>query len=309
MMSIDVIIPVYRPTEKLKKTLYAIQKQTCRAGHIFLLHTEDGYDLSWAEKICTKVPATEIIIRQEQFDHGGTRDLGMQNSKADIVIMMTQDALPANERVFAELVKTLEMDQQVAVSYARQVPEKDCGILEKYTRQFNYPKESVIKSKEDLEKMGIKTFFCSNVCAAYRRKTYLQLGGFEKYIIFNEDMVFAANAIEHNYKIAYEAEAVVIHSHNYTGIQLIKRNFDLGVSQACYSEIFDKVKSENEGIKLVKQTTLYLLKRKEPFRIIELIIKSGCKYMGYQLGKHYADLPETLVKRLTMNPGYWRKRR
>lgn len=308
-MSIDVIIPVYRPTEKLKKMLLAIQKQTCHAEHIFLMHTKDGYDLTWAETICTTVPVTEITVCQEAFDHGGTRDRGMRISKADIVILMTQDAIPVNERVFEKLMKTLVSDCKVAVSYARQVPEKNCGILETYTRIFNYPKESIVKSQKDMEKMGIKTYFCSNVCAAYKRETYLKLGGFETDIIFNEDMVFAANAIKENYKIAYEADAIVMHAHDYTGIQLMKRNFDLGVSQACYPEIFANVKSENEGIRLVKQTALYLIKRGKPFKIVELFLKSGCKYMGYQLGKHYTSLPEAVIEKFTMNPGYWKRRR
>lgn len=307
-MSIDVIIPVYRPTDKLKKMLHAIQKQTCRAEHIFLMHTIDGYDLSWAEKVCGTIPVIEVAIGKEEFDHGGTRDMGIRVSKADIVILMTQDAVPVNERAFEKLLKTLTSDCKVAASYARQIPEKDCGILEKYTRNFNYPKESIVKSQKNLEKMGIKTYFCSNVCAAYRKETYLKLGGFETDIIFNEDMVFAAKAIKENYKIAYEADAVVMHAHDYTGLQLVKRNFDLGVSQACYPEIFANVKSENEGIRLVKQTVLYLIKRKQPFRIVELFIKSGCKYVGYQLGKHYTSLPKAVIDKLTMNPGYWKRR-
>lgn len=308
-MSIDVIIPVYRPTEKLKKMLLAIQKQTCRAEHIFLMHTKDGYDLTWAETIGTTIPVIEIPVCQEAFDHGGTRDRGMRISKADIVILMTQDAIPVNASVFEELIKTLVSDCKVAVSYARQVPEKNCGILETYTRIFNYPKESVIKSQKDMEKMGIKTYFCSNVCAAYNRETYLKLGGFETDIIFNEDMVFAAKAIKENYKIAYEADAIVMHAHDYTGKQLVKRNFDMGVSQACYPEIFANVKSEKEGIKLIKQTAFYLIKRGKPFKIVELFLKSGCKYIGYQLGKHYTSLPEVVIDKLTMNPAYWKRRR
>lgn len=308
-MSIDVIIPVYRPTEKLKKMLLAIQKQTCRAEHIFLMHTKDGYDLTWAETIGTTIPVIEISVCQEAFDHGGTRDRGMRISKADIVILMTQDAIPVNASVFEGLIKTLVSDCKVAVSYARQVPEKNCGILETYTRIFNYPKDSIVKSKKDMEKMGIKTCFCSNVCAAYNRETYLKLGGFEIGIIFNEDMVFAAKAIKENYKIAYEADAIVMHAHDDTGIQLMKRNFDLGVSQACYPEIFANVKSEKEGIKLVKQTAFYLIKRGKPFKIVELFLKSGCKYIGYQLGKHYTSLPEVVIDKLTMNPAYWKRRR
>ena len=45
-------------------------------------------------------------------------------------------------------------------------------MLEAYTRGFNYPRESDIKDYGDLPELGLKTFFCSNVCAMYDRKTY-----------------------------------------------------------------------------------------------------------------------------------------
>lgn len=51
-------------------------------------------------------------------------------------------------------------------------------LMEQYTRQFNYPEESRVKWLADLPELGIKTYFCSNVCAMYRRELYLQLGGF-----------------------------------------------------------------------------------------------------------------------------------
>lgn len=307
MISIDVIIPVYRPTEKLKKVLIAIQEQTYRAGKIFLMHTEDGQNLDWTKDVCTKVPVVEVVVQRNEFDHGGTRDSGVQRSEADYVIMMTQDAVPANAVLFEKLINTFAKNQDIAVAYARQCPEKGCGILESYIRKFNYPLESEIKSKNDIEKMGIKAFFCSDVCAAYSREKYLKTGGFEKHIIFNEDMVFAAHAVMQNYKIAYVADAVVIHSHNYSGKQQIKRNFDLGVSQACYPEIFESISSESEGIKMIVKTTGYLFIIKKPFLLMELVVQSGCKYLGYQLGKNYCKLPKRLIMMLTMNPVYWEK--
>ena len=55
--------------------------------------------------------------------------------------------------------------------------------------------------------------------------------------------------INAGYKVAYVAEARVIHSHNYTGMQQFHRNFDMAVSQAEHPEVFEGIKSESEGIK------------------------------------------------------------
>lgn len=302
--TIDVVIPVYRPDVKFEQLLYRLKKQKTLVRNIILMHTEDGVDLNWAVEKYNNVRVMNVA--PEEFDHGGTRDKGIQSSDADIIICMTQDGVPADENLVTELEKALGEDK-VAAAYARQLPQEDCDVLERYTRRFNYPPEGMVKSAAELEHLGIKTYFCSNVCAAYCREVYHELGGFEQQTIFNEDMIYAAQLINAGYKIAYCAEAKVIHSHNYTNLQQFKRNFDMAVSQADHPEIFSQVKSETEGIRMVKKTAGYLLKIRRPFKIISLIIKSGAKYLGYQMGLHYRKLPRWIVKKCTMNPRYWVK--
>ena len=311
-MKLDVIIPVYHPDEKLHGLLLGIERQTCQPEHIFLLHTEERgvrEKLNWAipERI---VGIVQIIrVEKQSFDHGGTRDRGMQRSEADVVLCMTQDAVPFRENLLESLMKTLEQDEKIAVVYGRQIPESKSNILERYTRAFNYPSQSRVKSKSDLRGLGIKTYFCSNVCAAYRRDIYQKLGGFEKHIIFNEDMVYAAKVIQKGYFIAYDAEAMVRHSHDYTYKQLVKRNFDMGVSQACYPDVFKHMKSEKEGIRMIFKIMGELTESRQFIQMGKFLIESSLKYVGYQLGKHYKWLPEHMVLELTMNEEYWKERK
>ena len=107
------------------------------------------------------------------------------------------------------------------------------------------------------------------------------------------------------YQIAYSAEALVIHSHNYTNRQQFTRNFDLAVSQAMHPEVFKGIRSESEGIRLVKQTASYLKSIGRSEQIPRLILSSGFKYLGYRLGKMYWLLPRFLVKAFSMNKGFW----
>jgi len=144
------------------------------------------------------------------------------------------------------------------------------------------------------------------VCAAYRREIYDALGGFVKRAIFNEDMVYAAKVIEKGYAIAYEADARVLHSHNYTNMQQLHRNFDMGVSQAEHPEIFENIPSESEGMKLVKATTKELFKQNKWWRIPCFYTQCACKYAGYFLGKHYKKLPKKMISALTSNKEYWK---
>lgn len=304
-MKIDVVIPVYKPGKEFKQLLCMLQRQTCQPNKVILMHTEDNDSLTLEPEVKEELCIEEERVSQGEYDHGGTRDAGIRRSDAQIVVCMTQDAVPQNEQLLEHLAQALENDTQIAVAYARQIASADASILEQYTRTFNYPEQSCVKGKAELETLGIKTYFCSNVCAAYRRSTYEKVGGFEKKIIFNEDMIFAAHAVGMGYKIAYVAEGVVIHSHQYSCLQLLKRNFDQGVSQAEHPEIFLCLSSESEGMKLVKETARYLRKIKKSALIPRLCIQSGWKYVGYQLGKHYQQLPMVIRKKLTMNQGYW----
>ncbi len=357
-MTVDIIIPTYNPDETLCLLLHKLQGQTFVVHRVIILNTEEAF---WKqavaaypiEQVLQELPCEyEVIhIAKKDFDHGGTRQFGAEHSDADVMIFMTQDAVPADEFLVENLVEALgtggeseskqklhaevsALEQQnmvetedtavmekditvkeyekggdtltsVAVAYARQLPKHDCHIVEQYTRQFNYPEQSRIKTKADIPVLGIKTFFCSDVCAAYRKDLFEELGGFESPVIFNEDMFFAANAISHGYGVAYAAEAKVVHSHNYTMRQQFHRNFDLAVSQKQHPEIFEQVSSEAEGMKLVKSTVAYLFKIRKPWLIFHFGMQCVGKYAGFWLGKHYEKLSRKQILKYTMSPGYW----
>ncbi|MGC4019340.1 MAG: glycosyltransferase family 2 protein [Muricomes sp.] len=299
---VDVIIPTYKPDEKFELLIRRLLRQTVRVQNIIVVNTKTGvfpWDITGLD--------SRIIVKEinkNEFDHGGTRRMAMEMSDAEIVICMTQDAVPQNDRLVENLISPFS-DSSVGCSYARQLPDETCDVIESYTRQFNYPAQSCVKNLDSVKKIGIKAFFCSNVCAAYRRSYYEEAGGFVKRAIFNEDMIMAAHMMKLGYQCAYAADAKVIHSHNYTCVQQLKRNFDVAVSQAEHPDIFKGVPSESEGIRLVKQTAGYLIRIRKPWLVAKLVIKSGFKYAGYFLGKRYKRLPLGLVKKLSSNPKYW----
>lgn len=299
---VDVIIPTYKPDNKYIRLLQMLKRQTYPIHKIIVMNTEKDF---YRTVLYPKIENLEVHhIKASEFDHGGTRNQAVQKSDADIVVCMTQDAVPADYHLMENLVKYFD-NERVAAVYARQLPAENCNEVERYTRRFNYPDESRVKTKADLLELGIKTYFCSNVCAAYRRDIYEAQGGFPLHTIFNEDMIFAGRLIQNGFAVTYAADACVIHSHNYSGIQQLKRNFDLAVSQRQFSELFDGVKSESEGVKLVKNTAEWLWSRKRYGKIIYLIYISGCKYIGYFLGKHYENMPRSLILKLTSNRNFW----
>lgn len=307
MEIVDVIIPVYKPDRGFLTLIEKLRAQTVPIGRIILMNTEQKYLDRLLYGTTLERQAHNITVKhlsKREFDHGRTRNLGVKLSDADAFVMMTQDAVPADESLLERLLARLRQEE-AAVSYARQLPTQESSEIECYTRQFNYPDKSCVKAKEDLPRLGIKTFFCSNVCAAYDRATFDRLGGFVNHTIFNEDMLYAAKAVEAGCKIVYAADACVYHSHNYTNRQQFHRNFDLGVSQAEHPEVFAKYPSESEGIRMVKGLVAHLRKNGMRNKIPHVIVQSAFKYAGYLCGKHYRSLPRRLVMAMASNKEYF----
>lgn len=308
-LTIDVIIPAYKPGEKFLRLLAMLNRQTYPVGKIIVINTEEKYwNRAWEEKVQNLVLCH---IKKEEFDHGRTRRQAVELSRADLFLCMTDDAVPADTRLVEAIVEGFGLrgpaGEVPAVVYARQLPGKDSGPIERFTRHFNYPAKSQVKTAADLARLGIKTYMASNVCCAYRRDIYERQGGFIEPAIFNEDMIYAGRAVQAGYSIVYQARAKVFHAHNYSCWQQFQRNFDLAVSQADYPDVFSGLPSEGEGIRLVRKTGQYLIKIKQPWLFGELVMKSASKYMGYLLGKNYRRLPAWAVRFCSMNPTYWER--
>ena len=302
--TVDVIIPAYHPGKEFATLIKRLEKQSVPIHRIIVMNTEESmWNKEW-EKLSDVMEIHHLA--KSEFDHGGTRAQAAELSDADVMIFMTQDAMPADRELLAELLKTLEQDENIAAAYARQLPNAECSFVERYTRAFNYPDRSIVKTKKDMDQYGIKTFFCSNVCAAYKKDIYQKQGGFVRRTIFNEDMIYAGGLIQAGYGIAYAAEAKVIHSHNYNCMQQFHRNFDLGVSQAEHPEIFEGVPSEGEGMRLVKKTLSHLVRSEKIWLIPGFVMQCAGKYAGYLAGKNFRRLPKKFVLWCTMSPNYWK---
>ena len=152
MKTVDVIIPVYKPESGFLTLLEKLQMQTVPVNRIIIMNTEQKY---YDELIhgTSYVPDDHTMIVEHlpkrEFDHGRTRNQGVRFSEADVFLMMTQDAIPADAFLVERLLSQLD-GEKVAVAYARQLPGRNSGEVERYVRQFNYPEQSRVKTKEDL---------------------------------------------------------------------------------------------------------------------------------------------------------------
>lgn len=304
-MKVDAVIPAYKPGHDLRELVEKLLDQTVRLGRIIIINTDREY---FDEKEYLIAPAVEVVhITRHEFDHAGTRNMGLRMSDADYVLFMTMDAIPKDNYLVEKLLSGFRRADNIAVSYARQLPKKDCNRIEQITREFNYPAQSRVQTSDDIKELGIKAYFCSDVCAMYDTSIYRSLGGFKAPAIFNEDMVYAAGALDAGYAVSYCADALVYHSHNYTGRQYYRRNFDLGVSQADHPEIFERFNVKGTGMQLVRKSLAQICRSGTPADIIRLVYYSGMKYLGFRKGKNYRKLSLKSCLKHTSDKEYWNR--
>ncbi len=281
-MKVSVVIPTLNAEHYLDALLTMLAKQTVPPKDILIIDSSSDDDTFSIAETYDGVQIQQIP--RGTFNHGKTRDLGVQKTTGDVILFLTQDAVPADERMMEYLIRSFD-NPDVAVAYARQVPREDSSPREKLIRVYNYPMKSRQQSAVDIPKLGIKTFFCSNVCAAYRRDVYDILGGFEKDLLSNEDMIYAARAIRHGYKIAYVADAAVIHSHDFSLQEQYKRNWVQGYEIARHQELLGNTSSSREGFHMLIAVATQLLRQGRCLSVFGLIADCAARYLGNRAGK------------------------
>lgn len=299
-----VVIPTRNAGAFIAPMLAALAAQTARPLEVLVIDSEsdDGTPQRFGSAGFRVYP-----IKVAQFDHGGTRNLGaaMVDKRAELLVFLTQDAVPAGPDAFARLLAPFA-DPMTAMAYGRQLPRPQAGPIERHARIFNYGPTPAVRRLPQARALGIRAIFCSNSCAAYRRSTLQALGGFASPVIMGEDQVFAARALLAGWSVAYAAAAEVVHSHGYTPLQEFRRYFDTGVYHAATPLIGQQFGGVGgEGLAFIRSELRHLA-RTAPAWIAVAPVYWAAKIVGYRIGRRFAHLPPSLCRALSMHKGHFR---
>ncbi len=301
-VEVSIIIPTDQPGLHLPKLLDAMLAQTTGPDELVVVNSSvDGV----SGGLNRDLPITVVRIPPGSFDHGRARNLGAKQSNGQVLVFLTHDALPASNDWLERLIEPLKVDGDVAAVYGRQVPRHDASPLEAFARSFNYGDEPMVKGRIDIPRLGIKTFFFSNVCSAIRRSAFEEVGGFPEPIIMNEDMALATKLIAANYRIAYEPRAAVIHSHAYSLRQQFNRYFDIGIFFGSNRWIRSVAPLHGEGWSFLKGQLRFLISRGEWRWISYAFLEAVIKYAGLQLGIRARLFPRSFRKKLSFHKQFW----
>jgi len=279
-MKLSIIIPTYNAEAYIRKLIERIQSQTVQPFEIIVI---DSSSKDNTAQIAEELGVRTTVIPKYIFNHGSTRNKAAGEAEGDILVFMTQDALPFDNQLLKFLSDPLK-HPDVAAAFARHIPNPDASLLEIFARTFNYPEQSSMKGMSDIKTYGIKTFFSSNACSAIKKEAFLKAGMFPEGIRANEDMLLSAKLIVNGYKIAYVSEAKIIHSHNYSLFKQCLRYYNIGSSLRRNGWILKYAKAEGEGVRFVKEQLLFVVKHRKYILIPYIFLEAVMKYIGFRLG-------------------------
>lgn len=154
--STSIIIPTLNAQSEIGNLLQSLHSQTVVPNEILVIDSSSDDE---TVSICKQFNGVDIrVIKREEFNHGGTRHLGVELMLGDFILFLTHDAIPANDQYIKNLIAPLVSDEKIAMVTGRQVPKKNARRYVQLVQEFNCPETLNVREVQDIEKMGIKAF-------------------------------------------------------------------------------------------------------------------------------------------------------
>jgi rhamnosyltransferase len=302
-MKTALIIPTLNAKPHLEKLLPALKALSPQPDKVLVI---DSSSTDGTPDLFKAAGFNVHVIPKSEFGHGKTRNLGARMCEGhDVLIYLTQDAIPAATDLVAKMVKAFE-NPKVAVATGRQLPHDDANTAAAFARLHNYPAQSHVNTAADIPAKGLKALFCSNSFAAYRAEALAKVGGFPEHLPMGEDLAVAGRFLEAGYASAYVADACVHHSHNYSVEEEFRRYFDIGALLRVDPWLRERpMKTGGEGVRYVMNEFRYTKAHGSFADLLSIVPRSAAKYGGFHLGMIHEKLPRQMVRQFSMHRYFW----
>jgi rhamnosyltransferase len=180
-------------------------------------------------EIARRYPTRLVTIPPEEFHHGRTRNLGAGLARGEILVYITQDALPLRDDWLQKLVDNFA-DPGVAMVCGRQMPWQHTKPPERFFYLYNFPDLKLRITAHDPDYYH-DNLFISDVNSALRKDIWQQFRFSEK-VIVAEDKELAARLLAAGWTIIYEPEAAVYHAHELSLKEAFDRYATFGIALA-----------------------------------------------------------------------------
>lgn len=297
MVESSIVILTWNGEKTIRDLLKGIYSQDYTDFEVIVI---DSTSTDKTPKIANEYPTRFISIEQTDFNHGMTRNMGVDLANGKYIIFVTQDAIPVDAKWLGRLIKDLK-DDNVAGAYGRQIPRKDANPIEAFFLNEKYPNSGMVKQGRNVD---LELMFFSDVNAAIKKDVWNKHN--YKKMMMCEDQQWAKDVLLAGYKIIYNAKAAVYHSHNHTLKSVFKRYFDTGASlKLVATKEYSTKNVSSSGLNHVIKEFKFLLNNSYIKWMPYAILYNGCKFIGLLFGRYEQIIPRQLKKRMSLSPEWW----
>ena len=282
---------------EVEHTLDMIARQDY-AGPVEVVHIDSGSTDGTLDFTRHHGIATHNIDPAE-FHHGRTRNLGASMAGHEIVVYLSQDAVPVDEHWIHHLVAPFS-DPQVAAVHGRQIAPPGTGPLRTYAMEWTYGPHREARRMEDMPQLTIGSYRFSNANAAFRRGPICRIR-FDETGPMCEDQAMCRALLHEGFTVVYEPAAAVYHTHERTFWEEFTWAVDNGVALRRIGLLGDpNLKGElRYGVRRVFDEFLHFLFRGRLLLAAGSVVLNIAKWVGVQLGKREDRLPRGLMRRIS----------
>lgn len=304
MSRVSFILPTRNVEKYIGPLLKSIFTQEY-SGDIEVLIMDSSDDRT--PEIVKEFPVKFVRVEPGDYNYGGTRNEGTAMTDGDFLVFLSTDVEIRDKRWLSKLTGHFS-DPEVAGVYGRQLPKEGAPPMEQFFILHTYPSESNSFSLKDGKL--IKTFVLfSNTNSAIRRSVWEQIKIPE--MLKLEDQEWAKRALLAGYKIVYDSEAAVYHSHKYSLKSVFQEYFDSGAPMpVVHQSAIVKYSMDNfliDGLKFVSEEYKFMLKNGYGHWIPYAIFYDLTKFFGTFLGSKQKYMPIWMKKLLCKKKNHWDK--
>jgi rhamnosyltransferase len=224
MIEISVLILTKNGGHQFRGCLEAVCAQT-QVGKVEVMVVDSGSTDGTLDFV-EAYPVRLERIPHATFHHARTRNFAATLARGEILVFLSQDAIPTSNRWLKAMVANFE-DSGVGAVYGRQLPKEESSLERRDVLDAVYGGEKIVKDPAHRNGQGYRFYHFSDANSAMRRSVWKATRFPEDLKVF-EDLGIAKRILDAGWKIVYDPEAGVFHSHHHTTMGLFKRYFDIG---------------------------------------------------------------------------------
>ena len=298
MVEASIIVLTKNGRPDLERLLPTVSAQADKVSSELL--AVDSGSVDGTLELLRHFPVRIVEIPPEDFHHARTRNFAARLAQGKILVLLSQDAIPASENWLESMIKNFN-DPKVGAVYGRQCPKPGSSLERRQALDAVYGDVRVVKDPAHRNGLGYRFYHFSDANAAIRRDVWEKTQFPEELKVF-EDLGIAKRILDSGWKIVYEPKAAVIHSHDHNTIGLLKRYFDIGYTLKLL-KIWDAPGTRKsllrDAFRMLKDKARHSRSESPSRSVRKSLAQDFAKSLGMFLGLNQNCLPLALKRRLS----------